>query len=179
MSVYIYANIYHDNFQAETKMRGLLGKVGRVLSESKQSSFLGKLKRFSVRNLKCAGFWKNRVRIGQKIQCADFKANSGGFRSENKMFRFLEQTHASFGQKFEYADFWAKSGDFFGEIYAKSGIWMKCLYHSHDVRTICFFQAPRPSVNPKKRCYLITPVLILGFVGLATCKQDLLLKNWC
>ena len=42
-----------------------------------------------MRSLKCAGFWKNRARIGQKIQCAEFKANSGGFRSENKMFRLF------------------------------------------------------------------------------------------
>ena len=30
---------------------------------------------------------------------------------------------------------------FFGEVSAKSGIWMKCSHHSHDVRTTCFFQA--------------------------------------
>ena len=43
--------------------------------------------------------------------CAGLR-DFGGFRSENKMFRFFEQTHAIFGQKFEYADFWAKLGFF-------------------------------------------------------------------
>ena len=64
-------------------------------------------------------FLKNRTRIGQKIQYADFKANSGGCRSENIMFRFFEQTHAICGQKFEYADFWAKLGMFLVEFLPK------------------------------------------------------------
>ena len=93
-------------------MGRLLGKVGRVLVRVKNSSFLGKLKRFSVRNLKCAGFWKNRARTGQKIQSADVRANSGGFRSDNNMLRFFEQSCAVFGQQCEYADFWAKLGIF-------------------------------------------------------------------
>ena len=69
-----------------------------------------------MRNLKCAGFWKKRARIGHKIQYADFKANSGGFRSENKMLRFFAQTRAIFGQKFEYADFGAKLGIFLSRV---------------------------------------------------------------
>ena len=81
-------------FRQKLRCAGCRVKSGEFLSESKQNSCLGKLKRFSVRNLKCAGFWKNRARIGQKIQYADFKANSGGFRSENKMLTFFEQTHA-------------------------------------------------------------------------------------
>ena len=81
-------------------------------SGSKENNFLGKLKRFSARNLKCAGFWKNRARIGQKIQYTDFKANSGGSRSETKMFRFFAQTHSIFGQEFECADFGTKLGIF-------------------------------------------------------------------
>ena len=101
-----------------------------------------------------AGFWKNRARIGQKIQYADFKANSGGFRSEIKCLGFFSQTRAIFGQKFEYADFGQNWG-FSGEISTKSGIWMKCSHRSHDgffrtdfrtfrvlshdFRTTCFF----------------------------------------
>ena len=57
-------------------------------------------------------FLENRARIGQEIQYADFKANSGGFRSENKMLKVFAQTRAIFGQKLEYADFGAKLGIF-------------------------------------------------------------------
>ena len=69
-------------FRQKLRCAGCWVKSGEFSSVSKQSSFLGKLKRFSARNVKCAGLWKNRARIGQKIRYADFKANSGGFRSE-------------------------------------------------------------------------------------------------
>ena len=123
-------------FQAEAKMRRLLGKVGRVSSGSKENNFLGKLKRFSARNLKCAGFWKNRARIGQKIQKTDFKANSGGFRSETKMFRFFAQTRAIFGQKFECADFGTKLGIFLVKFLRK----VEFGWNFRTVRTMVFFR---------------------------------------
>ena len=45
------------DFQAETKMRRLLGKVRRVFVRVKTKQLSGKKKpkRFSVRSLKCAG----------------------------------------------------------------------------------------------------------------------------
>ena len=71
-------------FRQKLRCAGCRVKSGEFFVRVKTKQLSGKLKRFSVRNLKCAGFWKNRARIGQKIQYADFKANSGGFRSENK-----------------------------------------------------------------------------------------------
>ena len=115
--------------QAETKMRRLLGKVGRDLSDSQKNSFLGKLKRFSVRNLKCAGFCKNR----------------GENRSENPICRFQGKlgwlNPCFFRTEIWICRFLGKLGEFFGEISANSEIWMKCSHRSHDVHTICFFKA--------------------------------------
>ena len=122
-------------------MRRSLDKVGRVFVRVKTKQLSWKTQAIFSEKLEMCRFLENRARIGQKIQYADFKANSGGFQSESKMFRFFEQTHATFGQKFESAEFWAKLDFFFGELSAKSGIWMKCSHRSHDVRTICFFQA--------------------------------------
>ena len=109
------------DFQAETKMRRLLGKVGRVFVRVKTKQFSGKIQAiFSDMQISR----QTRVVFGQKIECLGFLSNPCNFWSEIWICRYL-----------------GKIGDFLGEISAKSGIWMKCLYRLHDVRTTCFFQA--------------------------------------
>ena len=84
------------DFQAETKMCSLLGKVGRIFVRVKKSGktqailgqklemcrFLGKLGRDLVRksNMQISG--QTRVVCGKKIKCAGFWANPCYFRSE-------------------------------------------------------------------------------------------------
>ena len=66
------------DFQAETKMRRLLGKVGRFFVWVKKKQFCGKTQAIFGEKLKMCRFLENRAIIGQIIQYADFKANSGG-----------------------------------------------------------------------------------------------------
>ena len=116
------------DFQAEAKMRRLLSESGEFLSESKKQ-FLRKLKRFSVRNLNVQVSGK----IGQELV-----RKSSGFRSGQKMFR-VWASPCDFWSEIWICKFFGKIGEFFGEISAKSGIWMNCSHRSHYVCTTCFF----------------------------------------
>ena len=105
-----------------------------------------------MRNLKCAGFWKNRARIGHKIQYADFKANSGGFRSENKMFRFFLRKPVRFSVRNLNMQILGQNWGFscqewnLDEMFAPFARWFffrtdfrTFRAFSHDFRTTCFF----------------------------------------
>ena len=110
------------------------------LEVPQQSSFTGKTQAIFSEKLTMCRFLENRARIGQKIQYADFKANSGGFRSEIKCLGVLSKP-MQFSVRNLNMQILGTIPEFFGEISAKSGIWMKCSHRSHDVRTTCFFQA--------------------------------------
>ena len=88
-------------------MRRLLGKVGQIFVRVKKNNFLGKLKRFSVRNLKCADFWgsgresvikskmqisrQTRVVFDQEIKCLGFLRKPVRFSVRNLNMQILGQ----------------------------------------------------------------------------------------